>query len=69
MPVARGADLLAQQVEELLDPALEQLERDVAGEAVGDDDVGGAAEQVAGLGVPLEPDPLGLCAGARAPRS
>ena len=37
--------------------ALEQLQRDVAGEAVGDDDVGRAAQQVAALGVAGEVEP------------
>ena len=44
-------DLLAERVEQLLDRPLEQLQRDVAGEAVGDDDVGRAAQEVAALGV------------------
>src|SRR6266536_4104921 len=34
----RRRDLLPQRVEQLADRALEQLERDVAGESVGDDD-------------------------------
>ena len=40
---------VAQRVEQILDRALEQLQRDVAGEAVGDDDVRGAAQQLAAL--------------------
>ena len=51
------ADLVAQLVEELLDRPLEQLQRDVAREPVGDDDVGGSAEQVARLGVAGEVEP------------
>ena len=42
MPVGRRRDLVAQRVEQLADRPLEQLERDVAGEAVGDDHIGGA---------------------------
>ena len=38
-------------VEQIHDRPLEQLQRDVAREAVGDDHVGGAAQQVAALGV------------------
>ena len=38
----------------------EQLQRDVAGEPVGDDDVGGAREQLARLRVSREADPGGL---------
>src|SRR5438477_2277258 len=37
-----GGDLLAQRVEQGADGALDGLERDVAGEAVGYEDVGGA---------------------------
>src|SRR5581483_6916433 len=52
----RRGDLLAERVEELPDRALEELQREVAGEAAGDDDVGGAAEEVAPLGVAAEVD-------------
>ena len=44
------------------------LQRDVAGEAVGDDDVGGAAEEVAALGVALEVE-VARARAARAPRA
>src|SRR5688572_26307211 len=47
-------DLLAQRVEQLLDRPLQQLQGDVPGEAVGDDDVGREAQQLARLRVPLE---------------
>src|SRR5205085_5719130 len=50
----RGRDLLAERVEERLDRPLEELQADVAGEAVGDDDVGGAGEELAALDVALE---------------
>src|SRR6266496_2868869 len=50
----RRADLLPQGVEELLDGAFQQLQRDVAGEPVRDDDVRGAAQQLARLGVATE---------------
>src|SRR6266700_1440266 len=51
---SRRADLLAERVQQLADRPFEQLQRAVAGEAVGDDDVGGAAEQIAGFGVAEE---------------
>src|SRR5439155_25597181 len=47
-------NLGAQRVEDVLDRPLEQLQRDVAGEAVGDDDVRRAAQQLAALDVALE---------------
>ena len=47
----RGGDLLTQCVEKFPDRPLEQLEGNVAGEPVSDDDVGGAPQQVARLGV------------------
>src|SRR5579884_267770 len=50
----RRLDLVAQRVEELHDRALEELERDVSREPVGDDHVGGASEQVAALDVAAE---------------
>src|SRR2546421_2741969 len=50
---ARG-DLRAQRVEERPDRALDGLERDVAGEPVGHEDVGCALEDVAPLGVAAE---------------
>src|SRR5206468_9901136 len=49
-----GGDLLAQRVEQGADRPLDRLERDVAGEAVGDEDVRGALEDVAPLGVAAE---------------
>src|SRR5437868_12032622 len=49
-----GGDLLAECVEQRGDRPLEELERDVPGEAVGDDDVGRAAEDVAALAVATE---------------
>ena len=49
-----GRDLLAQRVEQGANRPLDRLERDVAGEAVGDEDVGGALEDVAALGVAAE---------------
>ena len=54
---ARG-DLLAQGVEDGRDRSLRQLESDVAGEAVADDDVCGAAEEVAALRVAAEVEPV-----------
>src|ERR671911_490785 len=52
-----GGDLLAERVEQLLDRPLEQLQGDVAREAVGDDDVGREAKQLPSLRVPLEVQP------------
>src|SRR6266536_2049568 len=52
---ARGRrDIIAKGIQEIRDRPLEQLEDDIAGEAVGDDDVGGALEDVAALGVSSE---------------
>ena len=45
MPAGRRLDLVAQRAEHAADRALERLQRDVAGEAVADDDVGLALEQ------------------------
>src|SRR5947207_5165381 len=50
----RRRDLCAEGVEDRADRPLEELQRDVAGEAVGHDDVGSAGEQVAPLAVSLE---------------
>ena len=50
-PPPGGDDLLTQLLEHGLDRALHQLEDDVAGEAVADDDVRGALEQPAALDV------------------
>ncbi len=49
----RRGDLLAEGVEQLGDRALQELQRQVAGESVGDDDVGRPPQQVAALGVAL----------------
>ena len=57
MPRAVEPISVAELVEELADRPLEELQRDVAGEPVGHDDVGRAAEQVARLGVPEEVEP------------
>src|SRR5689334_16096533 len=54
LPARGGGHLLPEGVEEVLDRPLEQLEHDVAGEAVGHDDVGGAAQELAALGVAAE---------------
>ena len=54
LPGRGRGDLRAQRVEDGADRPLERLQRDVAGEAVGDDDVGGAREDVAALGVAPE---------------
>src|SRR5207247_3211406 len=50
----RGGDLFTEGLEQALDRALEQLQRDVSGEAVGDNHVAGAHEQVATLRVASE---------------
>src|SRR5205823_6274420 len=47
----RGRDLLAEGLEQILDRALEQLQRDVPGEAVRDDHVARPRDQVATLRV------------------
>ena len=47
----RARQLFAQQLLDHLDQAFAQLQHDVAGEAVADDDVGAAREDVAGLDV------------------
>src|SRR5438105_5815806 len=47
----RRGDLGAQRVEDRADRPFERLQDDIAREAVGDDDIGGAAEDVAALGV------------------
>src|SRR5471032_2561559 len=60
LPRRGRGDLLAQSVEELQNRSLEQLEGDVAGEPVRDDDVGRPTEQVAALGVPGEVEPVVL---------
>src|SRR5688572_30248448 len=54
LPTSRRADLLADPFENSLDRALEQLEADVAGEAVTDDHVAGAIQQMAALDVAAE---------------
>ena len=54
VPGRVGGDLLSQRVEQSSDRPLDGLERDVAREAVGDEDVGGALEDVAALGVAAE---------------
>src|SRR3712207_1764662 len=52
----RRGDLRAQARERGGDPALERLQGDIAGEAVADDDVGRAGEEVAPLDVAGEAD-------------
>ena len=64
----RRADFAAQLVEQLADRPLEELERDVAGEAVRDDDVRGSAQEVARLGVAREVERRSQ-RGARVPRA
>src|SRR5687768_6129564 len=54
LSAGRAVDLVAERVEQRADRALHQLERDVAGEAVRDDDLSGALEQRAALDVALE---------------
>ena len=49
-----GFDLLAESGEDAPNRPLERLQDDVAGEAVANDDISGALEQVAALRVPLE---------------
>ena len=56
-PRGGRGDLLAEGIEELPDRPFEQLEGDVAGEAVGHDDIRGEAEQLARLGVAREVEP------------
>src|SRR6266545_4609010 len=51
LPARRGADLVAHSLEERLDRPLEQLQADVAGEAVAHDDVGSGSQEVAALDV------------------
>src|SRR5829696_7808304 len=51
LPARRRFDLLAQRVQHRLDRAFEQLQGDIAGEAVADDDVRGPGEQVPALGI------------------
>src|SRR5436190_15176286 len=55
LPAGRGGDLRTKRVEQRLDRPLEELQADVAGEAVANDDVGGALEQLAALDVAAEP--------------
>ncbi len=55
-PSCSVSDLGAQGFEQLADRPFEQLEREVAGEAVGDDDVGRAPQEVPALSVSLEVD-------------
>src|SRR5262249_27142078 len=57
LPGRGRADLRAQPVERRPDGALEQLQRYVSGEAVGDDDVGCVSEQPAALDVSPEIQP------------
>ena len=59
LSAAAGRDLFSQRFEDDCDRALEQLQDDVAGEAVADDDVGGTEQQVAALGVAAEVEALG----------
>src|SRR4051812_24428926 len=54
LPAGCRLDLAAESAEHRADRPLERLERDVPGEAVGDEDVGGAFEDVAAFGVALE---------------
>ena len=49
-----GAELGAERAEQRPDRPLERLQRDVAGEAVADDDVADALEQLPALDVALE---------------
>src|SRR5918994_4421475 len=51
LPTRRRGDLFAERVEHRVDRPLEELERDVAREAVADDDVGRPGKQVPALGV------------------
>ena len=51
-------DLIAQLGEQLADRPLEELQRDVAGEAVGDDDVGRASERSRASVLPAKLSPL-----------
>ena len=66
----RGVAVISarKRVENRPDRPFERLQHDVAGEAVGDDDVGGAAEDVATLGVAGEVEIARARAG-RAPRA
>ena len=50
---------LADRLDRALRDALDELERDVAGEAVGDDDVGGAVQDLRALDVAGEVDERG----------
>src|SRR6516225_2201332 len=60
-PPGKGCgDLAARRVEQLADRALEQLQRDVPREAVGDDHVGRAAQQLAALRVAEEVEAVAL---------
>src|SRR5213596_2489260 len=49
-----GADLVADALEDRRDRAFEELEADVAGEPVADDDVAGSAEDVPALHIAAE---------------
>src|SRR5206468_12427752 len=50
----RRSDLVVKPVHDRADRSLERLQGDVAGEAIGDDHVGGLRQQVAPLGVAAE---------------
>src|SRR5262245_8496471 len=54
LAASRGADLVADALEDRRDRALEELEADVAGEPVANDDVAGLAQDVPALDVAAE---------------
>ena len=53
-----ACDVLAESVEHRLDRPFRQLQHHVPGEAVADDDIGGAEQEVTALRVAAEVEPL-----------